>query len=190
MEKHTVTTTVRKGVSYTFYTKDGIIVAECRRWMMGTYAFENWYRNGKPHRDDGPADICREGDQVRHKSWYRDGKLHREDGPAMIKYENGEKIEKHWCYNGVHHRDGGPAAIWYKDGQKNWCRDGKLCPIGVLASVTYDDINSVDLYWIGDRSTRSLTIFRDKVKGDAIHDALRPLPIPIRQAIIPHYCYQ
>jgi hypothetical protein len=92
------------------------------------------------------------------------------------------------------HRDGQPAATWYdKNGNKEcerWSRDGRLCHIGVLAAVIYHNIDSEDCYWIGNNHTKNITKFRDAVKGDAIHDALRPLPIPIREAIIDEYCYQ
>jgi hypothetical protein len=51
-----------------------------------------WYRDGKYHREDGPAIEFADGD----KFWYRDGKRHREDGPA-IEYVNGNKV---WYLNG------------------------------------------------------------------------------------------
>jgi len=40
---------------------------------------KEWYRNGKLHREDGPAIEYNYGT----KYWYRNGKLHREDGPAI-----------------------------------------------------------------------------------------------------------
>jgi len=43
-----------------------------------------WYKNGKRHREDGPAVIYTNGTQY----WYKNGKHHREDGPAII-YANG-----------------------------------------------------------------------------------------------------
>ncbi len=45
-------------------------------WADGT---KGWYRDGKHHRDDGPAVEWADGT----KGWYRDGKLHRDDGPAV-----------------------------------------------------------------------------------------------------------
>lgn len=41
---------------------------------------QEWYRNGKLHRENGPAVICHN-----HKvfKWYQDGYLHRIDGPAI-----------------------------------------------------------------------------------------------------------
>ena len=53
---------------------------------------EFWYRNGKLHREDGPAVEWTDGS----KFWYRNGKYHREDGPA-IEYANGDKF---WYRNG------------------------------------------------------------------------------------------
>lgn len=38
-----------------------------------------WYKNGKPHREDGPAVEYLNG----AKYWYKHGLLHREDGPAV-----------------------------------------------------------------------------------------------------------
>ena len=52
---------------------------------------EFWYLNGKLHREDGPAIVCRDG----YKEWCLNGKPHREDGPAVI--ANGDKF---WCLNG------------------------------------------------------------------------------------------
>ena len=37
-----------------------------------------WYRNGKLHREDGPAFERSDG----YRAWYRNGQLHREDVPA------------------------------------------------------------------------------------------------------------
>ena len=43
---------------------------------------QEWFLNGKLHREDGPAII--EGNR---QAWYLNGKLHREDGPAYINDE-------------------------------------------------------------------------------------------------------
>jgi hypothetical protein len=40
---------------------------------------KNWYKNGKRHREDGPAYEGYDGLKV----WYKDGKKHRLDGPAI-----------------------------------------------------------------------------------------------------------
>lgn len=52
------------------------------------------YKNGKLHREDGPAIEWRWGD----KDWYMNGKLHREDGPA-VNYIDGTKL---YYINGEH----------------------------------------------------------------------------------------
>ena len=75
-----------------------------------------WYLNGKPHREDGPAIERSNGD----KCWYLNGKKHREDGPA-IEYVYGSKL---WYLNGKWHREDGPA-IEYADGYKAWFLNGK-----------------------------------------------------------------
>jgi antitoxin component YwqK of YwqJK toxin-antitoxin module len=221
MEDCTVTTETIDGIHHTYYTRDGIIVAECRRsieylgnverwyrhgkyhrddepavikYKNGQVIEEHWYRDGKQHRDDGPAAIYYKNGQVIEEHWYSDDKLHRDDGPARIRYENGERIRERWCRNSKHHRVDGPAIVWYKNGQiveECWYRDDKLYTNGRLVAVIHYNFESIDKYVVDAyRRTTDVQLFRDKVKGNAIHDALRPLPIPIRDAIIPHYCYQ
>lgn len=62
----------------------------------GRYVSEDgaieWYRDGKLHREDGPAIEWFTGGKV----WYQNGLRHREDGPA-IEYHDGEK---QWYLNG------------------------------------------------------------------------------------------
>ena len=55
---------------------------------------KHWYRNGKLHREDGPAIEMADG----YKAWYLNGKRHREDGPA-VEWADGTKD-------------------WYRDGKK------------------------------------------------------------------------
>jgi len=45
-----------------------------------------WYKNGKYHREDGPAVELVNGS----KAWYLKGVRHREDGPA-IEFASGDK---------------------------------------------------------------------------------------------------
>jgi hypothetical protein len=82
---------------------------------------KQWFRNGKLHRDDGPAVENADGST----EWYRNGHLHRKDGPAA-QYKDGEG----WYFNGQPHRDGGPAFYshfpdapnyrdWYRHGKKH-----------------------------------------------------------------------
>ncbi len=169
-----------------WYKKNGAIIAEY------------WYRNGKPHRGgDLPADIYYRNNQIYAEYWHRHGKLYRDGGlPVAVWYDKkGAKTEERWYHDNKKHREGGlPAVIRYKNGVKTaeaWYRDAKLYTNGRLAAVIYYNFESIDEYEIGCNTyTIDVQLFRDAVKGDAIHDALRPLPIPIRQAIIPHYCYQ
>lgn len=74
-------------------------------------------KNGKRHREDGPAVIWPNGEEI----WYIHGKMHREDGPAYINKSNGETA---WYYEGKHHRKNGPAIIW-NNGTKFWFLHGK-----------------------------------------------------------------
>jgi hypothetical protein len=75
-----------------------------------------WYKDGKLHREDGPAVEWADGDKV----WYKNGQLHREDGPA-VEDPNGVK---EWWLNGRRHRRGGPAVEW-EDGSKEWWINGE-----------------------------------------------------------------
>lgn len=55
-----------------------------------------WYRDGKLHRDDGPAVEHSDGTRM----WCRNGKLHREDSPA-IEFADGRR---EWWRDGKRHR--------------------------------------------------------------------------------------
>ena len=106
-----------------------------------------WYRNGKLHREGGPAVECFNtigydysvamfkifdgpqppvddlpaGDEklIWAKYYYIDGKCHREDGPA-VEISNGNK---YYCINDLFHREDGPAiemsnkALYYIEGK-------------------------------------------------------------------------
>ena len=76
-----------------------------------------WYKEGKLHREDGPAKEYPNG----HKEWWFEGKRHRTDGPA-VEYSDGEK---HWYKEGKLHREGGPA-IERVNGTKHWYKEDKL----------------------------------------------------------------
>ena len=51
-----------------------------------------WYKKGKIHRDDGPAQIWYSG----LKEWYKNGNRHREDGPAVVSSDR----TKEWFLDG------------------------------------------------------------------------------------------
>jgi hypothetical protein len=61
------------------------------------------FKDGKLHRDDGPAIERKDG----YKAWYADGRRHRESGPA-IEDPNGYKA---WYREAQFHRRDGPAVI-------------------------------------------------------------------------------
>ncbi len=61
--------------------------------IIDVYGNQSWYKDGKRHRDDGPAVISVNGGQY----WYQNGKRHRDDGPAVI-FADGLK---QWYQNGV-----------------------------------------------------------------------------------------
>jgi len=59
--------------------------------VIDEYGTQRWYKNGKIHREDGPAVIYASGSQ----EWRINGKLHRTDGPAVI-YADG--FQAWWLY--------------------------------------------------------------------------------------------
>lgn len=73
---------------------------------------EYYYRDGKPHREDGAAAVWRFADGSVIEEYYRDGKLHREGGPAVVKrFADGSVIEEYYS-DGELHREGGTAFVW------------------------------------------------------------------------------
>ncbi len=66
---------------------------------------QKWYKDGKRHREDGPAIIYANGRQY----WYKDGKRHREDGPAVI-WPDGTQ---YWYINNKDITN--DITIWAKD---------------------------------------------------------------------------
>lgn len=76
-----------------------------------------WWKDGKIHRDDGPAIEYTDGT----KFWYKDGLKHREDGPAVI-LDNGSKF---WYIWDKKHRLDGPA-VEMADGTTEWWKNGKM----------------------------------------------------------------
>lgn len=76
-----------------------------------------WNKNGRLHREDGPALIEADGGQ----SWFKNGKLHRDNGPAEIEADGRHA----WFKNGVLHREDGPAYEEFLTGFKEWYINGK-----------------------------------------------------------------
>jgi antitoxin component YwqK of YwqJK toxin-antitoxin module len=93
----------------------------------GNKKYEEWYKDGLYHREDGPARISYfDNGSKEYEHWYKDGKRHREDGPARISYNpDGNKNYEYWYKDGEYHREDGPSFIGYNpDGSKyyvEWC---------------------------------------------------------------------
>ena len=78
----------------------------------GNICSEEYYLDGKPHREDGPAKIAyNQNGNIKIKEYYINGKRHREDGPALIAYGN-INCEVYYI-NDELHRENGPAWIEY-----------------------------------------------------------------------------
>jgi hypothetical protein len=85
-------------------------------WPDGT---KRWFKDGKYHREDGPAVEYADGS----KDWYKNGNLHREDGPA-VEYPGGKKYwflkDKQYCQINLNdnivldHYKGEYTIMWYK----------------------------------------------------------------------------
>jgi hypothetical protein len=92
---------------------------------LATGQTQFWYKDGKYHREDGPAieDLSVPSGALPYKAWYKNGKHHRVGGPA-IEYSSGTK---EWWLNGKPHREDGPAIIasyriaWYYHGKEIHC---------------------------------------------------------------------
>ncbi len=72
---------------------------------------------------------------------------------------------------------------------EQWYRDGKLSG-NVLAYIWLANINDFSNTYIPGVKAYTLDKFRNAVKGPLTLQLMRPLPIPIRQAIYEHYCLQ
>ncbi len=83
--------------------------------VVDKWGDKKWYKNGKLHREDGPAIEYANG----HRAWYKDHELHREDGPA-IEEADGSRM---WSRYGKTHRIDGPA-IELADGYKEFWING------------------------------------------------------------------
>jgi hypothetical protein len=83
-------------------------------WADGT---EEWWVNGRHHRDDGPAIIGNES-----RRWCQDGKFHRLDGPAI---EWADGTEEWWVEGGLHRTDGPAVVKSNGKGKHEWWVDGR-----------------------------------------------------------------
>ena len=78
-----------------------------------------YYKNGKIHREDGPAIEWING----NKHWLLSDRLHRTDGPAIDLVETELGTVKKWSINGKYHREDGPA-VEFGNGYKEWWMNG------------------------------------------------------------------
>ena len=110
-----------------------------------------WYKNGKIHRDNDPADIVYyESGQIQYEEWYKNGELYRENGPPKIcYYENGQIDFEQWYKNGKIHRDNDPADIvYYESGQiknETWYKNGKIHRDNDPAVIVYYESGQIKL---------------------------------------------
>ncbi len=156
-------------------------------YKNGQKTSEYWYHDSKEHRDDGPAKIFYSDGQKTTEYWYRD-----DGGRVEIWYENDQVIKEYWVRGYTFHRDDGPAMILYKNGQKIkecWYHNGEFGG-NALAYVWLDNINRYGEIYVQGRKINTVDEFRDAVKGPLALQLMRPLPIPIRDAIFEHYCLQ
>ena len=86
-------------------------------WANGN---KEWYRNGKLHRESGPALEYANGT----KYWYLNGECHRESGPA-IEWANGDKF---WYLNDKEYTESAYKAEISKRSTPNPC-NGKIVEI-------------------------------------------------------------
>jgi uncharacterized protein len=85
------------GPAYIHTLPNGVVLEEC------------YFKNGRPHREDGPAEIRRRihGGGILHEKYFVDGKLHREDGPAeLLRDERGRAYSEAYWQNGKPQLDG------------------------------------------------------------------------------------
>ena len=90
---------------------------------------QEYYRDGKDHRDGGPAVTWVNADGGWGQEYYRDGKPHRDGGPAVTWVNADGGWEQRYYRDGEFHREGGPAVTWVNaDGswEQEYHRDGKL----------------------------------------------------------------
>ena len=98
--------TLLDGQLHSFWSQPAVVRAD---------GGQEWYHNGRRHRDDGPAIIGADGGQ----EWYHNGRSHRTDGPALV----GADGHQEWYRDDRWHREDGPAVVW-ADGRQEWWRDG------------------------------------------------------------------
>jgi hypothetical protein len=90
-----------------------------------------WYKDGLPHREDGPAIIYKNG----YVAYCIHGKYHREDGPAVRNCDG----SLNWYIDGIRHRSDGPA-YQFGDQYFDWFYNGHF-----IVSFSRNSSNSKSL---------------------------------------------
>ena len=86
--------------------------------IVDDYGNQEWYKEGKLHRDGDLPAI--EVDYSQY--WYKEGKCHRDgDMPAVIMDSGTQR----WYKEGKLHRDGNNPAVIMVDGYQAWYKEGK-----------------------------------------------------------------
>ncbi len=133
------------------YDESGVVRKKTWVYSNGKVFSERWYKNGKLHRDDGPAyNEWRENGKKKVEAWFTKGVAYRGKTTtefdlrqvAIIEYDANEMVRKktfcyksgiiyleRWYKNGKDYRaDGGPTQTWYwENGNKqreDWPADG------------------------------------------------------------------
>lgn len=90
-----------------------------------------WYKDGKKHREDGPAVIYKD---PREFCWFYEGQLHRDGGPASVYFQGPTCWHYTWFKHGFIHREDGPAQI-IGDYESWWCYGQELTSIEHWAKI-------------------------------------------------------
>ncbi len=113
-----------------------------------------WKKNGRIHRNDGPAAVSNGGDLHTHNarhaarySWLYHGRFHRVDGPSCESF----KSYQAWHQHGGSHRRDGPADI-YDHGEVGWYQDNNLHRLDGPASI---DNDGVIMWYVHDEQHRT-----------------------------------
>lgn len=136
MQDHVISIRGRKPAEEPIVVPTTLQVCAPAGAVTGKDGSQRFYREGRLHRDDGPAFICANGAEY----WYQYGRKHREDGPAVV-YPSGQKEwwrhgqmshlempdqSRFWYRNGRRHREDGPAVE--TQAVRSFYLDGCPCP--------------------------------------------------------------
>jgi hypothetical protein len=76
----------------------------------GSSVIEVYKRDGKVHRNDGPARISLSANGTIIEDYYKDGKRHRDDGPASIMHTSSVELYEFYYINGHSYGPTAPTA--------------------------------------------------------------------------------